>query len=127
MKKTYYPVAGAWALTFLILGITFLIRQGISPMWLNVYVFQLLVPVGGLLAGVTQAIVYIRSLYFLFEKPDKKEAAIKLALSLAWLLGSFLPGVSLKMPDIHARSGQASPAAAPSVPAAGGETTSSNR
>lgn len=127
MKKTYYPVAAAWMLTFLILGINYLIRRDVVPMWLNVYVFQLFVPVGGLLVGVTQAIVYIRSLYFLFEKPGKKEAAIKLALSLAWLLGSFLPGVSLKMPDIHARSGQASPAAAPLVPLSGGEATSSNR
>lgn len=127
MKKSYYPVAAAWIVTFLILGINFLIRRNVFPMWVNVYVFQWLVPLGGLFAAATQSVVYVRSLYFLLEKPNKKEALVKAALSLAWFLGAFLPGVSLKLPDIHVRSDRENAAPAPSSPADGGETIPSNR
>lgn len=48
MKKTCYPVVTTWMVSFLILGINFLIRRDVLSVWMNVYGPRLLVPVGGL-------------------------------------------------------------------------------
>ncbi len=118
MKKTYVPVTAAWIATFVLLGINFLIRRDVFPHWMTAYVFQLLVPVGLLLIIGVQTMVFCRSVYFLLEKPNKKEAFVKMALSLIWIMGGMIPGISLQFPDISNSGSAPSPPAVPAERAA---------